>query len=535
MLPREKQNIAPLVPTTTARQRLWVAEPPRRLLSLFDAPNRPPGAAGTARLPPSSRGASESTSSASSAAADATLADKMADRMARGARSEARSLDAGALSPTAVARLFKDQLDGLGDLAILGEVSGFRGAAGAHWYFDLKDAEARIAVSFFTHANRRHRGELPQNGDLVVVRGRPSFYGPQGRAQVIASSLQAAGAGALEQALAERRARLAAEGLFAENRKRPLPRLPSCIGVVTSLQTAALRDVLQVIASRAPKMSVLISPSLVQGPVADVGASLAMAIERLAASGRCDVILVVRGGGSREDLRAFDEENVVRAIVKSSVPVVSGVGHEIDVTLCDHAADKRAATPSQAAEFAVPAVVDVDAQVAALAQRLRASLQRSTALQEQRLQSLVGRLPAPATLAQRHGRMVDVLASRLARRSPLARVHEDGQTLDALERRLLQRTPSLASAEAQLAQLSARLVDAVARRMVDADGRLVRAMDQLEALSPLAVLKRGWALATIDGRIARAKDLVPGTRLRLRVEDGDADVVVDLVRSPERR
>jgi len=485
-----------------------VAEPPRRLLALFDAPPRASTTTPATSVP---RAPADPATSASTTAED----------------------DA-ALSPTQVAQLFKERLDGLGDLAVEGEVTGFRGSTGAHWYFELKDSTSRLSVSFFSSANRRHRGALPQNGDLVVVRGRPSFYGPQGRAQLIASSLTAAGSGALERMLEERRARLAAEGLFAAERKRPLPVLPACVGIVTSLQTAAVRDVVKVLRARAPKVSVVIAPAPVQGPAAEVGAALAAAIAHLDRHGGCDVILIVRGGGSREDLRPFDEESVVRAVVACRVPVVSGVGHEIDVTLCDHAADRRAATPSQAAEFAAPAVAELEQQLDALQQRLRSSTARKVAEAGQRLARLQGRLPAPATLAQRHGRALPGLASRLARQAPLSRLAGDRDRLDALERRLSHRRPTLDPATARLAQLAARLDDAVQRRAADAAGRLVRAVDQLEALSPLSVLKRGWALATLDDRLARASDLVVGARLRLRVDGGDADVIVDAVREPER-
>ncbi len=497
-----------------------MADPPRRLLALFDAPPRP-----TATLP----AAVPATVTGAGAAARPVPSRAPAG----GAVSATEDAEDTALSPSKVAHLFKDRLDGLGDLVVLGEVTGFRGAVGSHWYFDLKDAEARISVSFFTSANRRHRGPLPANGDLVVVRGRPSFYGPQGRAQLIASTLTAAGSGALERALEERRARLAAEGLFAAERKRPLPALPACVGIVTSLQTAAVRDVVKVLRARAPQISIVIAPAPVQGPAGEVGAALAAAIAHLDRHGGCDVILVVRGGGSREDLRPFDEEAVVRAVVACRVPVVSGVGHEIDVTLCDHAADRRAATPSQAAEFAVPATAELTAQLGAIEQRLRSSTARASAEAGQRLAQLEARLPAPATLVQRHGRALEALAGRLLRQSPLARLDEDRARLQALERRLVRRPPPLAPAAARLEQLVARLDDAVARRVADAEGRLVRAVDRLEALSPLAVLQRGWALATVDGRLARARDLVVGARLRVRVDGGDADVVVETVRTPE--
>jgi exodeoxyribonuclease VII large subunit len=487
-----------------------VAEPPRRLLALF-------GPAST-----------EATSATAAPVPAARPSPRRPDPVADDA-------EAAALSPSQIASLFRQRLDGLGDLAVVGEVSGFRGSVGAHWYFDLKDAESRVSVSFFTSANRRHRGPLPQNGDLVVVAGRPSFYGPQGRAQLIASSLTAAGSGALERALEALRARLAAEGLFAEERKRALPALPSCVGIVTSLQTAAVRDVVKVIRSRAPSMSVVVAHTAVQGPAADVGREIAQAIRRLDDSGGCDVILVVRGGGSREDLRPFDEESVVRAVVACRVPVVSGVGHEIDVTLCDHAADRRAATPSHAAELAVPNLVDVEARIVALEQRLQSSTAGALAHAGRSLAVLQARLPAPATLVQHHGRALVSLEARLACQSPRARLDADRARLDALDKRLLRSAPTLTAAEARLAQLRDRLDDAMARRVADGEGRLVRAVDRLEALSPLAVLKRGWALATVGDRLARADDLVRGARLRLRIDGGDADVVVDEVRAPMSR
>jgi exodeoxyribonuclease VII large subunit len=426
----------------------------------------------------------------------------------------------------------RDRLDGLGELVVVGEVTGFRGRPGAHWYFELKDDRSRIGAAFFANANQRHRGPLPRDGDRVVVRGRATFYGPQGRAQLVVTSVEAFGDGDLQRQLEERRARLAAEGLFAAERKRALPLLPRRVGIVTSLQGAALHDVLKVMGGRAPGVDVVVAATRVQGAYAS---EVVGALQLLDARGGCDVVLVVRGGGAREDLAVFNEESVVRAVVGCSVPVVSGVGHETDVTLCDLAADVRAATPSQAAQFAVPDVAALVTRVTGLQRRLRTAAQAGVDRGARQLIVLERRLPAPAALVQKKARPLVLLEERLAQQSPVARLARQARTLDDLQRRLARQVPDVRGGAARLDDLARRLDEAARRRSDDAEARLRRAVDRLDALSPLAVLRRGWALATVDDRLARADDLVRGARLRLRIDGGDADVVVDTVRTPTER
>jgi exodeoxyribonuclease VII large subunit len=439
----------------------------------------------------------------------------------------ADALPEGCLTVSQLSTRLHDALSASGVVVVVGEVTGFKAAAQGHWYFDLKDKQSKLSVVIF-HTNAR-RCAPPKDGDLVVVTGTPGYHAGFGKAQLLATFVEAVGAGAQAQQLEALKQKLQAAGLFAVERKRPLPLLPRVVGIVTSLQGAAVRDVLKVIRARNERISVVIANTKVQGDGAAV--EIADGIRRLGASGLVDVLLVVRGGGAREDLAAFNTEPVVRAIAGCPVPVVAGVGHEVDVTLADLAADVRAATPSQAGELTVPREDELRRRIEQLHQRLQRQAEGVLARKRQQLTALERRLPAPTVLERRLAIPLQRLEARLERLSPRAQVAQRAKALEALTGRLARQEPksALVAAEARLTALQARLEAAIVARRDAAVARLDTAVAGLDALSPLAVLRRGWALVTVpddDGRLARATDLVPRTRLHVQLNGAEADVIV---------
>jgi exodeoxyribonuclease VII large subunit len=376
----------------------------------------------------------------------------------------------------------------VGRLWIAGEIADLRRPASGHVYFTLKDAEGTLRSALFRGDARRLAFD-PEEGLEVLAYGELTVYPPRGDLQLVVRHLEPRGAGALRLAFEQLRRRLEAEGLFAAERKRRPPRVPSRIGVVASLESAALRDVLQVLGRRCPAIPVRIAPARVQG--AGAPEEIAAALDLLGRAGGVDVILLVRGGGALEDLQAFNTELVARAIAGAPVPVVSGVGHEVDVTMADLAADLRAPTPSAAAELAAP---DRDA--------LGATLRRDWRRLERAARAALD--AAGASLA--------ALRESLALASPQARLATQRGRLAAAERALPSRT---------LAILEARR------------SRLAAAGASLGALSPLAVLGRGYALArrARDGAIVRRADQVEaGEALRVRVAEAEIDATVTAAR-----
>lgn len=394
--------------------------------------------------------------------------------------------------------------------AVRGEVSGFSRAASGHCYFNLKDADgggALLRCAMFRRAASL-LAFAPADGQLVEVRGRLGVYEPRGELQLVVEGMQAAGAGALYEQFLRIKARLEAQGLFDAARKRELPRYPRAIGVVTSLSAAALRDVLTALARRAPQVRVVVYPSAVQGPGAP--AALADAIGLASRRGEVETLIVCRGGGSLEDLWAFNDEQVVRAIVAASMPVVCGVGHETDVTLADLAADLRGPTPTAAAELAAPtreACLSVlDAFAALLLRRVHDALDT----QAQRLDRCALRLARPGQLLRRQGERLALLSHRLGGHLP--RVTLAQQT--------------------RLAKLDGELRRGVVRRLVGDAQRLDALAARLRALDPQQVLARGYAwLSNAGGRpVTSVQQVSTGAALQAVLHDGAADVVVTAVR-----
>ena len=433
-----------------------------------------------------------------------------------------------------VAALLRDVKEQLGSLypevTVRGEISSFRLHPSGHMYFNLKDAEEDACLScvYFKFQQRGLRF-APKDGMEVEVRGTFDLYAPRGSFQLRVLELRPAGVGALLLAFEALRKKLAAEGLFSSERKRPLPAYPLSVGLVTSPSGAAIHDLLHVLRRRWPGIRIVLAPVPVQGPGAS--SEIAQAIERFGRHGEVDVLIVGRGGGSLEDLWAFNEEMVVRAIAGSTIPVVSAVGHESDTTLADLAADVRAATPSAAAELVTtPDRAHVRRTVRDLFERAEECVLDQVETGRERLDSLrrTYGFRRPADLIATFAQGVDDRRQRLAR-ALLACLSDTRGTLRVLAsrvdpRRLRDRLADLERHEARLSQRLTRF-DAVSVR----GQRVTAARARLEALSPRAVLARGYSLVTLaDGSVVRqASQLSKGDTLSIEFAQGRAGARVE--------
>jgi len=390
------------------------------------------------------------------------------------------------LSVTDLASRIQDTLEAdFDEVWVAGEISSLRTPSSGHLYFTLKDERSQLRAVMF----RGYAGLLrfrPEDGLEVVIHGRVSIYAARGDLQLYATMMEPRGLGAQQLALEQLKAALAAEGLFAPERKRPLPFFPRCIGVVTALGGAAIHDILTILYQRCPYLRVIIRPTKVQG--AGAGVEIAAAVRDLNDHGEVAVIIVGRGGGSREDLSAFNEEVVARAIATSIVPVVAAVGHEIDLSIADLVADRRAPTPTAAAEIVVPRWEDLRAQVEAGERALVTAMHR---------------------LLLSHRGTVTYLNKRL--QSP--------------QRRIVVLRDRLRSS-------ASRLRVAFQRREERARGRLQELAARLHSLSPLAVLGRGYSLARTvpEGKVVTSAEMLsPGDHLRVTFAKGEARVQVEEV------
>jgi exodeoxyribonuclease VII large subunit len=450
--------------------------------------------------------------------------------------------------------------DTYGFVRVRGEISGFRGQHGSgHCYFSLKDEGAKIDAIIWKGTFSKLKVK-PQEGLEVIATGKVTTYPGKSSYQIVIDSIEPAGIGALMALIEERRRKLAAEGLFAQERKRPLPFLPEVIGVVTSPTGAVIRDILHRLEDRFPRR-VLVWPVRVQGDTC--GAEVAAGVRgfnALPVDGpvpRPDVIIVARGGGSIEDLWGFNDEEVVRAVVESAVPVVSAVGHETDWTLIDHAADRRAPTPTGAAEIVVPVRIDLIAQVRDLSRRHVEAVLRGLERRRVDLRSAARALPAPDALFAGRRQRLDLASARLAPALARSARTQEGR-LRAVSQRLSRLSPALrlATMRARLDGIGAR-PQAAGRRLVKLEGdrvaraaeRLDRAfralierrretlgrLDQLrESLSHKSVLARGFAIVRdeANGPIRAASAVADGDRLTIEFADGEVQALAG--RSPPR-
>lgn len=420
-----------------------------------------------------------------------------------------------------------------GSYWVEGEVSSLKQAPSGHAYFTLKDErdDATIECVMYRFDAQRAKRHLA-DGARLQIWGKATIWAPRGRLQLVGTFARPAGRGALLEALEVLKERLAAEGLFGLERKRALPRDPRVVGVVTSVSGAAFHDVRSV-AFRRANVRLVLSHAQVQGDGAPE--SILAALDRIEGFPGLDVLILGRGGGSGEDLMAFNDERVVRRIAIFAVPVVSAVGHEVDTTLADLVADVRAATPSQAAELVVP---DWRQRLGELV-RTRAALSRAMSkrleLERAKLSHLRAELTDPRFLLLERQQELDELSSRLRRR--VERLSALSSTrLTLLHGRLLARHPRvvIARARSEFGPLQVRLSASFQRRFAAHKSELADAAAQLSALSPLAVLSRGYALATVEGRVLRrGADVRRGDRVSVRLGQGSFRALVDEVDTGE--
>jgi len=415
-----------------------------------------------------------------------------------------------------------------GDVWVEGEISNFRAHDSGHLYFTLKDQNAQIRAVMFRSSARLLRFR-PENGMQIVLRGRVTIYEDRGELQISAEYLEPKGAGALQVAFEQLKAKLEAEGLFDSSRKKAIPVLPSRIGIVSSPQAAALRDILNILRRRHRSANVLIFPAQVQGEAAALEVSAGVRYFNKARN--VDVIIVARGGGSAEDLAAFNHEGLARAVASSEIPIISAVGHETDFTIIDFVADRRAETPSAAAELVIRSRQEVEEQAEGLQQRLVRAI---------RYRLLMGR-QVLTELAQ-HGafaRMMDAINQRQQKLDDLQyRVDRaERQILERSRRRLESASAAvrhydlrriLASIRKELEAQAGTMVAAMRTSLLRSQSRLGQLASQLQALSPVAILERGYALV-FDSRgnlLKNAEQVRTGDEISARLAKGSVTATV---------
>jgi len=405
---------------------------------------------------------------------------------------------------------------------IQGEISNFVSASSGHWYFSLKDKKAQVQCAMFKNRSRLSQIKA-ENGLEVLVRARVTLYEPRGNYQLVIEHMEEAGLGALQRQFEELKQKLSNEGLFSTETKQPLPTLVKKLGVVTSPTGAAVRDVLSVLHRRFPAMEIIIYPTQVQGDQAP--AQICRAIASANTRKEVDALLITRGGGSLEDLWAFNDETVARAIHASQLPTVSAIGHEVDFTIADFVADVRAATPSAAAELLSP---DQDAMlslVAQLGRRLLTAQSRQITLKEQNFRALAARLQHPARALQQQAQRIDELDMRLRRATSMQNLTRH-RALEQLHHRLQQHSPgnALKTRQETLKHLHWRLQQGLSQQIDHQQQRLAKNSHALQVLSPLATLSRGYAIVQRDDTkqtvVRSASSVKPGDRIRTRLGSG---------------
>ncbi|MBS1161490.1 MAG: Exodeoxyribonuclease large subunit [Proteobacteria bacterium] len=446
---------------------------------------------------------------------------------------EAPAINPGStLSVSSLNRLVRDCLEANFPLTwVGGEISNLTYAASGHIYFSLKDASAQVRCVMW-RSRAQLLGWRLENGQKIEARALISFYEPRGEFQLNVEAIRRAGQGDLFERFLRLKAQLEAEGLFASEAKRALPSFPRHLAIVTSPQAAALRDVLSTLQRRAPHIRISLFPTPVQGEGA--GEKIAAAL-KAAASSDCDAIILCRGGGSIEDLWAFNEEAVARAIRASAIPVVAGVGHETDFTIADFAADQRAPTPTAAAELLSPDRDALLARLSELKNHLACRLERTLADRQQQLDWLASRLTHPAERLAQRRQACEQLGRRL--QQALVRHSENSRLrLSAISQRHAAARPQPAKQGEQLNHLQYRLHSQATWKISQLTGKLNALSSGLVQLDPQAVLARGYAIAIgPDGRAVRdAAQITPGDALKLSFARGSAEVAVkQVVASPE--
>ncbi|QGG46545.1 exodeoxyribonuclease VII large subunit [Heliorestis convoluta] len=422
------------------------------------------------------------------------------------------------------------QEESLLNLWVEGELSNFKHHSSGHMYFTLKDGESTLKAVMF-RGRARFLKFRPENGLKVILRGRISVYARDGIYQLYAEEMEPAGLGGIYLALEQVRKRLEGEGLFAPERKKPLPFLPRAVGIVTAPTGAAIRDLYAVITRRYPNMNIILSPAIVQGEEAPK--SLIKALEALRDHPLVDVVIIGRGGGSREDLWAFNDEKLCRAIANFPLPIISAVGHETDVSLSDFVADVRAATPSAAAELAVPRYDGLKAQLEEMEMRLQRAIHSKVEKSRQAIINLEQR-PALANPLQNlrvQQQRVDQLEERLLRPFEKARVEQMKKQVSDLEKRLL------ATVETQRFQWMTQRIEELRKRLIQQANQAIERRRQevarqgamLDALSPLSVLERGFALCVDEKEqiLREATQVSVGDQIHVTLGKGELTCKVE--------
>lgn len=436
----------------------------------------------------------------------------------------------GALSVSQLTRQVKGLLEtSFMEVQVEGEISGLTRPASGHWYFTLKDERAQIRCAMFRNRNRLLK-QAPADGEQVQLRAKVSLYEARGDFQLIAESIEPAGRGALQRAFEELKARLEREGLFAMDHKQSVPVPPQHLGLITSGTGAAIRDILTVLERRFPGLPVTLYPTPVQG--ADATAGIVTAIERAHRHGRCDALIVGRGGGSLEDLWCFNEEAVARAIFSSRIPIISAVGHEVDVTIADLVADQRAPTPSAAAEAVSPNRQEWLDRLSGLEERLILGIRQRLQQRGDRVGELGQRLRHPRQQLQEQAQRVDELETRLHQQTH-RHLSQQTQRVQQYWRRLGAVRPEyrLYQARERVCENHERLHRAIRGRLEREQERTGNLGAQLDLVSPLATLNRGYAIAQDEaGHILRRADQrTTGDPVLVQLGAGQLDCRVESV------
>jgi len=414
------------------------------------------------------------------------------------------------------------------DAWVEGEISNFRAPESGHLYFTLKDGNAQIRVVMFRSSARLLRFR-PADGLQVVVRGRITVYEDRGELQISAEYIEPKGAGSLQLAFEQLKAKLEAEGLFASERKKPVPSLPSRIGIVTSAQAAVLRDILNILQRRHHSVNVLIFPAQVQGDAA--ASEVAAGVRYFNQHDKADVIIIARGGGSAEDLAPFNDEGLARAVVASAIPVISAVGHETDFTIVDFVADLRAPTPSAAAELVIRSLQEIEEQAAGLHERLSRAMRYRLLMGRQALTELAqhGAFARTMEVIRQRQQKLDDLTHRmeLAQRSRLEQMRRRWETISAAVRHYDLRLV-LAGMRKELASKTMALVAVTRNVLLQHRVRAERLDTVLQSLSPLAILDRGYALVfDAEGKLLKdARGVNVGDQISARLAHGKFDAEV---------
>lgn len=411
----------------------------------------------------------------------------------------------------------------MGIVWLVGEISNFSAPVSGHWYLTLKDSRAQVKCAMFRGNNRRVTFK-PQNGNQVLVKARLSLYEPRGDYQLIIDSMQPEGDGRLQQQFEELKMKLAAEGLFAQTSKRPLPEHPQTVGIITSKTGAALFDILDVLKRRDPSLPVVIYPTMVQGEEAAI--QIAQAIGRANSRNECDVLIVGRGGGSLEDLWCFNNEVLARTIAASQIPIISAVGHEVDVTIADFVADMRAPTPSAAAELVSRDNSHKDQAFNARQHKLISAMRHYLSEQKQQTTSLLHRLDRqhPNNQLQRQSQQLDELNARLQRAiTQLLSSHQHKIERQQHKIALYSPVKRLAAQQSSLQRLEQKLLDAMDRKLLNTRHQLALAAEKLDTVSPLATLKRGYSITQNQSGqvISQVSQTKTGDTLVTRLSDGE--------------